>query len=241
MSRFHWVITTSAAMQSEAPDGFSPRLRTHDFILWHRDHPVGQRRTLFEPINPGAPLDCSDPGESKLRKVKGTATVFTVQPVVGRVWHPSPELTQSKPAQQRLYLTPGRWDLSIQYASTQALQVKGTGGGLAAPFSATLRTNLLFRGPSPYYPVGTLEVKRPGEIVFEVSVDDPPLIGRLLHTDSKAYLTGLAATRADPPRQTTPLRRACGRYVDWYEVAPGTPPSALQGVPAPHPQPIEDD
>jgi hypothetical protein len=246
---FRWVITTSAAMQSQWPIGFYPRLRTHDFILWQREsspgdierNPLGQRRTLFEPINPGAPLDCSDPGEKKLRKIDGTATVFTVQPVVGRVWHPSPELTQSKPAQQRLYLTPGRWDLSLQYASTQALHVTATGGALAAPFSATLRTNLLFRGPSPYYPVGTLEVKRPGEVVFDVSVDDPPLVGRVLGTDSKAYLTGLAATRADPPRQTVPLRRACGRYVDWFAVAPGTPPSALAGVPAPHPQPISDD
>jgi hypothetical protein len=241
MNRFDWVITTSAAMQSEAPVGFVPRLRTHDFILWHRDHPVGQRRTLFEPINPGAPLDCSDPGEAKLRKVDGNATAFTVQPVVGRVWHPSPELTQSKPAQQRLYLTPGRWDISIQYASTQALQVTATGGALAAPFSATLRTNLLFRGPSPYYPVGTLEVKRPGEVVFGVSVDDPPLVGRLLRTDSKAYLSGLAATRADPPRENLALSKLCGRYVDWYQVPPDTPPSALSGVPAPHPQPVPED
>jgi hypothetical protein len=38
-----------------------------------------------------------------------------------------------------------------------------------------------------------------------------------------------------------PLRRACGRYVDWYEVAPGTPPNALQGIPAPQVQPIEAD
>jgi hypothetical protein len=241
MNRFEWVITTSAAMQSQAPAAFTPRLRTHDFILWHRDGPVGQRRTLFEPINPGAPLDCGDPGESKLRKVNGTAAVFTVQPVIGRVWHPSPELTQTTPAQQRLYLTPGRWDISIQYASTQAMRVTASGGPLAAPFDASLRTNLLFRGPSPYYPVGTLEVKRPGEVVFNVSVDDPPLAGRLLHTESKAYLTGLAATRADPPRQSVPLRQACGRYLDWYEVAPGTPASALQGLPAPHPQPVPSD
>src|SRR5262245_50833059 len=241
MNKFKWVVTTSAAMQSQAPPGFSPRLRTHDFILWQRDRPVGQRRTLYEPINPGAPLDCNDPGEAKLRKVKGTATAFTVQPVVGRVWHPSPELTQTKPAQQRLYLTPGRWDISIQYASTQALHVTATGGALTAPFDATLRTNLLFRGPSPFYPVGSLQVKRPGEVVFHLSVDDPPLVGRILHTESKAYLTGIAATRADPPRQEVPLSRACGRYVDWYEVAPGTPPSALRGVPAPQVQPIQQD
>jgi hypothetical protein len=241
MNKFNWVITSSAAMQSQAPAGFTPRLRTHDFILWHRDHPVGQRRTLFEPINPGAPLDCSDPAEAKLAHVNGDATAFTVQPVIGRVWHPSPALTQSKPAQQRLYLTPGRWDLSIQYASTQPLHVTATGGPLAQPFAATLRTNLLFRGPSPYYPVGTIDVKRAGEVVFGVDVGDPPLVGRLLHTESKAYLAGLAATRADPARQTVPLRRSCGRYLDWYAVAPGTPPRAVQGVPAPQVQPIPED
>jgi hypothetical protein len=241
MNHFNWVVTTSAAMQSEAPPGFVPRLRTHDFILWHRDHPVGPRRTLFEPLDPGAPLDCTDPAQAKLTRLKGTARVFTVQPVVGRVWHPSPELTQTTPARMRLYLTPGRWDISIQYASTQALHVTGTGGPLAEPFSADLRTNLLFRGPSPYYPVGTLTVKRPGQVVFGVDVADPPLIGRLLHTQSKAYLSGLAATRADPPRQTVTLHQACGRYVDWYRVAPGTPASALRGIPAPTVQAIQPD
>jgi hypothetical protein len=241
MNHFNWVVTTSAAMQSEAPPGFVPRLRTHDFILWHRDHPVGPRRTLFEPLNPGAPLDCTDPAQAKLSRLNGIARVFTVQPVIGKVWHPSPELTQTKPAQQRLDLTPGRWDISIQYASTQALHVTGTGGALAAPFSADLRTNLLFRGPSPYYPVGTLTVKRPGQVLFSVDVADPPLFGRLLRTESKAYLSGLALTRADPPRQTVPLRRACGRYIDWYRVAPETLASALAGIPAPTVQPIQPD
>jgi hypothetical protein len=241
MNKFKWVVTTSAAMQSQAPPGFTPRLRTGDFILWHRNRTVGQRRTLYEPLNPGAPLDCNDPRQAPLRKVNGTATVFTVQPVVGKVWNPSPELTQTKPAHMRLYLTPGRWDLSIQYASTQALRLTANGPGLAAPFSATLRTNLLFRGPSPYYPVGSFEVRRAGNVVIDVDVADPPLIGRLLHTESKAYLSGLAATRADPARETVPLSQACGRYVDWYEVAPGTPPSALRGFVAPQVQPIQPD
>ena len=60
-------------------------------------------------------------------------------------------------------------------------------------------------------------------MIVSVDVGDPPLIGRLLRTESKAYLSGLAVTRSDPARETIPLRQACGRYVDWYEVAPGTP------------------
>jgi hypothetical protein len=241
MNKFKWVVTTSAAMQSQAPPGFVPRLRTGDFILWHREHDVGRRRTLYEPINPGAPLDCSNPEQAPITKVDGTATVFTVQPVIGKVWSPSPALTQTKPAHMRLYLTPGHWDLSIQYASTQPLHVTANGPGLASPFSAELRTNLLFRGPSPYYPVGSLDVKKAGTVIVNVDVGDPPLVGRLLRTESKAYLAGLAATRTDPARETIPLSQACGRYVDWYEVAPGTPASALRGVAAPQVQPIESD
>ena len=241
MNKFKWVVTTSAAMQSQAPPGFTARLRTGDFILWHRDRPVGQRRTLYEPINPGAPLDCSNPEQAPITKVRGTATVFTVQPVIGKVWNPSPALTQTKPAHMRLYLTPGHWDLSLQYASTQPLHVTANGPGLASPFSTELRTNLLFRGPSPYYPVGSIDVRRAGTAIFSVDVGDPPLIGRLLRTESKAYLAGLAATRSDPARETIPLSQACGRYVDWYTVAPGTPPGALRGVAAPQVQPIEPD
>ena len=241
MNKFKWVVTTSAAMQSQAPPGFTARLRTGDFILWHRDRPVGQRRTLYEPINPGAPLDCNNPEQAPITKVRGTATVFTVQPVIGKVWNPSPALTQTKPAHMRLYLTPGHWDLSLQYASTQPLHVTANGPGLASPFSTELRTNLLFRGPSPYYPVGSIDVRRAGTAIVSVDVGDPPLIGRLLRTESKAYLAGLAATRSDPARETIPLSQACGRYVDWYTVAPGTPPGALRGVAAPQVQPIEPD
>ncbi|MGA8219001.1 MAG: hypothetical protein WB771_10565 [Solirubrobacterales bacterium] len=241
MNKFNWVVTTSAAMQSQAPPGFAPRLRTGDFILWHRDHPVGQRRTLYEPLNPGAPLDCGNPEQAPITRVDGTATVFTVQPVIGKVWNPSPALTQTKPAHMRLYLTPGRWELSIQYASTQPLHLTASGPGLGSPFSSDLRTNLLFRGPSPYYPAGSLDVKRAGTVLVNVAVGDPPLVGRLLRTESKAYLSGLAATRADPARETIPLSKACGRYVDWYAVAPGTPPRALRGVVAPKSQPIQPD
>jgi hypothetical protein len=104
----------------------------------------------------------------------------------------------------------------------------------------TMRANLLFRGPSPYYRVGTIEVSRPGAVAFEASVERPPLIGRLLGTESRAYLGTLAATPADPPRETVALADACGRYVDWYAAAPGTPPEALAGVEAPSVHPVDD-
>ena len=130
---FDWVVTTSAAEASETPRGFEPRVETRDFVLWGRVGPTGERRTLFEPLNPGAPLDCSDPAQARLAQVDGTATVFTKQPVLGATWAPNPELNQSRPASQSIYLTPGRWDISLQYASTQPLRVTAGGPGLAPP------------------------------------------------------------------------------------------------------------
>ncbi len=105
-----------------------------------------------------------------------------------------------------------------------------------------MRANLLFRGPSPYYPVGTFQV--PGKqdagarpTRFEVTVDQPPMIGRLLGTESRAYLGRIVATPV-ASRERVQLRQTCGRYLDWYSPAPG---SDLAGIEAPTPEEPEEE
>ncbi len=224
---FDWVVTTNAAEQSEAPPSFEPALETDDFVLWRRVGATGERRTLLEPLYPGAGLDCSGPN-GKLAGVPGSAAAFPSDPVVSRGWSPDPDITDATGARLELPLAPGRWDLSIQYASTQELMISSPG-----VIDRRMRANLLFRGPSPYYRVGTIEVSSPGPVAFAASVERPPPAGRLLGTESRAYLGTLAATPAEPARETVALSEACGRYLDWYAAAPGTPPEALAGVEAP--------
>jgi hypothetical protein len=224
---FDWVLTTNAAEQSQAPPSFEPELETEDFVLWRRVGPTGERRTLLEPLYPGAGLDCSGPNR-RLSEVSGSATVFPSDPVVSRGWSPDPDITDSTGARLELPLAPGRWDLSIQYASTQEMTIRSPG-----LIDRAMRANLLFRGPSPFYRVGTIDVRRPGPVAIEAAVERPPLAGRLLGTESRAYLGTLAATPVGPARETVALDRSCGRYVDWYAVAPDTPPEALAGVEAP--------
>jgi hypothetical protein len=245
LAGFDLVLTTSADFNSEAPAGFEPAARTEEFILWRRVEPVvpeqpGGRRTLLEPLYPGATLDCSEPGNSGLREIEGTAIVLPRAPVIGSAWKPSPDLTDAAGASEELALPPGRWAISIQYASTQELRI-ATDAGL----DRTMRANLLFRGPSPYYPVGVVDVPAAGRearttVRFDVSVARPPLAGRLLGTESRAYLGTIAATPAGG-RQRVPLSEACGRYVDWYSVSPDTPGSALAGVEGPSVRPPQDD
>jgi hypothetical protein len=124
------------------------------------------------------------------------------------------ERDQSRPASTELELDPGRWSISLQYASTQPVHLRAPG------LDATLPANLDFRGPSVFWPVGEIEVRRRGPVRFELSVERPPLGGRLLGADSLAYPGPLAAMPLEP-RAEAPLRGACGRYVDWYSAGTG--------------------
>ena len=97
---------------------------------------------------------------------------------------------------------------------------------------ATLPANLDYRGSVPFHagrPSST--VRRRGPVRFTVSVERPPLAGRLLGAYSVAHL-GCDRRLARRRRSTggpvpgagerrVPLRRACGRYVDWFR-SPGS-------------------
>ncbi|MCE3266556.1 MAG: hypothetical protein K0S15_1265 [Solirubrobacterales bacterium] len=248
LADFDWVITTSAMFNSEAPPEFAVAERTRDFVLWQRRGAGdGDRRTLREPIYPGATVNCANSDVSGLGRLDGNATVFPVAPVIGKAWEPSPDITEAGAAVEELLLRPGRWGISIQYASTQQMVVS------APRFRQVMRANLLFRGPAPYYPAGVLRVNQPKKrdsvparrdelrpIRFTVEVDGPPnAIADVFGTESRAYLGRIAATRLGP-RSRIPLRRACGRYLDWY-AAPGATPAQLEGIEAPTPEPPDEE
>ena len=269
---FDWVLTTGAELNSEAPPEFAVALETDDFVLWERkpgaETPLpgepGARRTLLEPLYPGATLDCADPAGAAVARLDGVARVLQRAPVIGTAWDPDSRITEAAGASQELSLPPGRWAISIQYASTQPLR-------LAAPavgYEETMRTNLLFRGPSPFYAAGEVEVpalgadRPPDEVKgraravpvrFEATVEDPPLPGRVLGTESRAYLGTIAATPLSPQtpsglaevapsasRGEVPLQGACTAYLDWYAVAAETPGSALATVEAPTVRPPQE-
>jgi len=121
------------------------------------------------------------------------------------------------PVTQTLTIPPGRWEVSISYDATRPLDVTAPG------LDATLPANLDYRGSVPYYPVGALGVPRRGSVRFTVSVERPPLAGRLLGTKSEAHLGAIAASPAGPggaipgvAERRVRLSGACGRYLDWY-------------------------
>ncbi|MBM3665918.1 MAG: hypothetical protein FJW90_00275 [Actinobacteria bacterium] len=240
LADFDWVITTSAAFNSEAPPEFRPAERSGDFVLWERVAPTpppgepGGRLTLREPIYPGATVDCSDTATAALSKLGGTATALPLAPVIGQAWEPSPDITDAGAAVEQLRLRRGGWILSIQYASTQSLTVSAPGASWELP------ANLTFRGPAPYYPLGEYTVGGAAEDVrFEARVQRPPLLGRLLGTESRAYLGRITAVRAGA-RERLALSAACGRYLDWF-TAPGASERELAAIEGPTPEEPEEE
>ena len=102
-----------------------------------------------------------------------------------------------------------------------------------------MRANLLFRGPSPYYPVGEIEVA--GERVAATGArcrcaSRRRSTGRRWPAGCSAPRRARTSARSPPPRspaarspperlrpsarEPVPLRRSCDRYVDWYSSAP---------------------
>jgi hypothetical protein len=237
LADFEWVITTSAAQQSEPPPAFEEVERTRDYVLWHRRGPLGQRRTLDEPAGPGTTVDCDRPGERAVSSLPGTARVFSTPPVIGRAWEPSADVTDAQPGSEELLLGAGTWDISLQYAATQPVRVRTPDLTGAAGLDATLEPNLLFRGAAPFYPVGRIEIAGRGLVHFEVTIERPPLVGRLLGAETRGFLGPLAATPV-PAQEAIPLAAACDRYLDWYRVASGTPEAELDRVEKPTPREV---
>jgi hypothetical protein len=224
LGRFPFVITTRAAYASGPPSAFEPLRTTPDFVLWKRVGPVGARRTLAEGDRPGAQLDCSGTRGRRVSRGPGSATVFAATPVIGGTWSPSPTVESGSASSQALTLPAGRWAISIQYDSTRPLRIRAPG------LDATLPGNLDYRGSVPFYAVGELTSRRRGAVRFTVSVEQPPLAGRLLGAKSVAHLGTIAASSVVGDRRNAaipgaserriPLRQACGRYLDWYRDGP---------------------
>ncbi len=221
---YPFVITSRADYQSERLANYLPIRGTDDYVLWQQQYPNPARLTLDEPNAPGAVLDCSNPELRAISETPGSAIVFSEEPVIGAEddWEPSERVTHSSPASQELELDEGRWSISLQYVSTQAARLR------APELDAELPANLDYRGPSAFWPAGTIEVEDEGPVRFELSVSDPPLIGKLLRSEALAFPLTIAATKVEgkPPSELFPaagreavlLEDACGRYVDHYFV-----------------------
>jgi hypothetical protein len=219
LDRFPYVITGSAAWNSEAPPNFRRVASTPSYILWKRTGPTPEdRHVLLEGTEAGAEVKCAAPEIRILTADRGRAGLFPAATIGGKgEWSPDSILQTGEQASQALNLPRGRWRLSLQYFSPFALTLSAPG------FSQSLPAALDGRRPSTislasngqFWPAGTLDSPG-GKIRFIATADDASTLQSLSGYSGDAELGELVAVKAEPHR-TVPLAASCGSWLDWYE------------------------
>jgi hypothetical protein len=229
LDEFDYAITTNAAYSSVPPPNFRPVDSTASFTLWERTGPTPPaRRTLSgEGELPGAELDCERRRGQAISERRGTAYVAKTPPVVapfgmllGEDLSEGSQIAwvdEGEPQEVSLRLTPGRWEISLQYFSTEPLVVEAPGllHRVMPPNSTRI---------GPYWAVGALDIEAPRDVEISVEPVERPFLRRLLggpdavRTGPQTIIGMLAAARLGEQRKAVPTSEACGRFVDWYEV-----------------------
>jgi hypothetical protein len=213
LDSFRYILATTGGPASSTPPRFRAVVETENYVLYERLGLTGRRKTLDEGAAPGAVLDCDRPGADRIRQGKGTAQVWTREPIIGGEdrWLPDAEPTDVRAARQPLRLQPGRWLISLAYDSRRPLNVSSAELG----FDTELDANLDFRGPTPPFPVAEVEVSETTDAVIEVTVARPNALARFVNAPNEAHLRTLSATPLGVIERIQ-RRQMCDRYVDWY-------------------------
>jgi hypothetical protein len=203
LNQFDYVITTRTHAQAAAPPNFHIVASSPSYEVWQR---IGPTPDFSVPPgasgHPGAVLDCRTPAGRSIADGRGTATVsptpryFPVAPLV-----PGSSQTVT------LRLAPGEWDLSMPFTSPQPVTAQGPG------MQAQLPPNL--DRPGSIWPVGVLR-STGAPITLRVHMANPAVIATGRPVAQYFTPTPMIAVPIEPD-QRIPLRRACGRYVDWYQ------------------------
>ncbi len=216
LDSFRYILATTGGPVSSVPPRFVEVRRTADYVLYERTGSTGKRRTLDEGTSPGAILDCGSPEGRAIADGQGTAIVWNTPPVIAEAdgWSPDDSPADGSPSSQDLGIPEaGRWLISLEYDSRRPLRVSAPELGL----DQTIAANLDFRGETPTFPVGEIEVDEPTNATVTVEPDPPNQLARLLRAPNEAHLRSLTASPLDPDAiERVQVRQTCDRYVDWY-------------------------
>ncbi len=205
LDRYRYVVAPRTAYASAFPSNFEPVRRLRWFVLWKRTGPTRPRRILTEGGEPGAVLACGAerrPGVAFVRPRPLTAGKGAWRQPDGAPPQEPGTMSPGGSLVQTVELGPGVWELSLAYSSPVDLRLRA--GSLVATLPADVDD------PAGLFGAGRISTGgRRATIELEVSARRRRSVDRLIR------LGRVAATRVDDRGRLVPLRRACGRYVDW--------------------------
>ena len=205
LNHYRWVVTTNSTNASQAPAAFQLVRRMRMYELWRRVGTVVPRESIDPPNDPGGVLDCSTQFGRRISRKRGVAAVMTEPIAVGVGVLPigaSPRVSLPLPA--------GRWELSLQYVSGVPIRVTELGGpSWAVP--------AYLDQIGPFFSFAQVR-SYGGRMTLEVSTARPSIF-TIRAAFLEAQVEAIVATRVPDTRTLVPLRRACGRYIDWYRAS----------------------
>jgi hypothetical protein len=203
LDRFTYVVTPRSAYSSEPPANFRLIAQTGMYAAYRRTGPT-QQRSVLEPADaPVGRLECSTPAGRRLSRRSGVAEVWRRAPIMIRKDMPGLGLGAANVVGVKL--PRGRWHLAARYTSEVPVRVM-----YGSTKIATLPPNT--DRPGPWWPAGTIVADGHAQVVVTIAERESRFAGTVIPT----AVAGIVAVSADGKRQL-PLKRACGRYVDWYK------------------------
>jgi hypothetical protein len=206
LGRFRYAVTSNSSYASQAPANFQLLKAGRLYDLWERSGPSVPRQILEPSGAPGAILNCSTPLGRRLRAHRGEAAIMPTPIVV-----PGFAFLPGRSGVVSLALPSGQWELSIQYTSSFPVALD-TG---ARRWSMPAYLGRM----GPFFTVGAVAGRGPkSPLRLTIGSQRPSALtgsGGNLFT----AVQNVVATRVPATERIVPLRRACGRYVDWYRLA----------------------
>jgi hypothetical protein len=212
LNQFPFAVTTSAVYQSQAPPGWELVDQTESYKLWERTGETPSISILYEEARPGRVFRCQNPKLAAFLGGGGEPLVWP-RPVIAKrlYWEPGNELAPGDQASQEIALPPGRWELSIQYASpVSGIEVEAP--GLAEDLPSGVEAAIPFRpDQGPYWTVGSVDGG--GKIEITVKADELNTLQKLLGVDAPAVIGNVTAVQTEGIH-LNPLVASCHLYVD---------------------------
>jgi hypothetical protein len=195
-----WVILPRDPVGSDLPRQLRLVRATKSYALYRREGRMPFRRLLAEGEGPAAILDCKrDPRARRIARSGGTAAIRPGGVAVsGLVLGAGGDRVITLP------LPAGRWSIVAQYTSGLPFTV-------SAPQLPAVRMPANLDRPGPRFLVGRVDLPAPAAVPLRVHVDRH----RFASTAPPAAISAVIAT-PDRPDRTVPLRKACGKNVDYY-------------------------
>jgi hypothetical protein len=210
-----YVITTRTLDASSPPRGWALVRTTAHFQLFARRGRSETRKVLPEEESaPGAVLDCTSGARLRLNLKAGIAAVRTA-PVASSTWQGvagsvavSPSGTAfigaGRSAAATIRLPPGRFELSLSYESAVPMTLSAAG--------SSFRLTPTLEPLGPLWRAGVI-TSSGGPTPLRITVAN----GHLPIPTTAGLAEPVFAVPTDEHDTIVPLRKACGRYVDWYQ------------------------